>query len=983
MATNHEGSPPALAPAATPQQPARQPKNNRDWATYRRLLGYTADQKLWFLVAAAGFLCAAAGEVGFAWVLGLIIDSLSYPQASHLWVFPAMMTTCAVLRAGGTITGDYTLSRISLRAIHAIRTQLFERLLQLPSKFYDASAHGRLVSRLTFTTAQLRETTADALKVLVADGLKVVVYLAWMFYQNWLLTLAFFIIAPVVGLIVRFASRRFRRLSNRIQDSMGDVTHVAAEAVIGYREIRIFGGQQYERDRFHDASNQNTRQNLKMALTKTTSAQVIQFLAAAALATLVFLVFHPQVGGGMTPGDLAAYLALAGALANPIKKLSDVNARLQRGLAAAVDIFAQIDQRAEQDTGDVDVDRVRGDIRFENVTFAYDPGRRVLRDVNLTVQPGQTVALVGRSGTGKTTLASLIARFYEPTSGRILLDGTPLDRYALCCLRRQIALVTQEVTLFNDTLENNIAYGGLAGTGREAINAAVRRAQAQAFVDELPNGLDTVVGDDGVLLSGGQRQRVAIARALLKDAPVLILDEATSALDAVSEQQVQTALEEVMRGRTTIVIAHRLSTVEKADVIAVVEGGTIVETGDHATLIAAGGSYAKLYQSQFKNRPVAPASADNKPRPPPMLPVATTLDPLVRGWYDGRFWPRALWPFGALFGWLARHRRQRYLRGRIATWRAPVPVVVVGNITAGGTGKTPLVIWLARWLAERGRKPGVVSRGYGGKASYPLLVRARTPAAQCGDEAAMIARRAGCPVAVDPDRCGAVRALLANADVDIVIADDGLQHYALGRDVEIGVLDGRRGVGNGLCLPAGPLREPVSRLGECDWIVANGTRSGVVDNETVMAAAPLAFVQLGTGKRLPAREFASRFGNAGDVVAIAGIGNPARFQVALAEVGLTPPLQAFPDHHRFTLADVTRTAAAVVMTEKDAEKLRGCDAPANAWYLEIEMRFAEASASGSDEFDADAFLEQLLASKGIELNPAEANRPAPAAASGT
>ena len=939
-----------------------------DWATYRRLLGYIADQKIWFLLAAAGFLFAAGGEAGFALVLGLIVDALGYPMPAYVWQFPAIMLVLAVLRAGGAVAGEYALSRVSFRAVHAIRTHLFDRLLLLPSAYYDQSARGHLVSRLTFTTAQLRDATADVLKVLVADGLKVVVFLAAMVYQNWLLTLAFFVVAPLVAAIVRYASPRFRRLSGRIQDSMGDVTHVAAEAVGGYREVRIFGGEARERERFQQASEQNRRQNLKMTLTKATSAQVIQFLAAAALAALVCLVFLPWVGGGMTPGALAGYLALAGALANPIKKLSDLNARLQRGLAAAHDIFSQLDQRPESDTGELDVPRVRGDIRFEEVSFRYGERPPVLRDVSLAVQPGQTVALVGRSGAGKTTLASLIARFYEPTSGHILLDGQPLADYRLSCLRRQIALVTQDVTLFNDTLANNIAYGALAGADKQALDAAVSRAQAKDFVDQLPDGIDTVVGDDGVLLSGGQRQRVAIARALLKDAPVLILDEATSSLDAASERKVQTALEEVMHGRTTFVIAHRLSTVEKADVIAVVEDGAIVETGSHAALVAAGGAYAKLYESQFQAKPNPAATGARRPRRPTTLPVATTLAPLVRGWYDGRFWPRLLWPLGALFGWLAGRRRRRYLSGRAKPWRAPVPVVVVGNITAGGTGKTPLVIWLTRWLVERGRKPGVVSRGYGGKASYPLLVNKQTPAARCGDEAAMVARRTGRPVVVDPNRPRAVRALLASADVDVVLADDGLQHYALARDVEIAVLDGQRGVGNGLCLPAGPLREPVARLRDCDWVVANGTAPGVVEQESVMAAEAQALVNVASGERLTVDEFTCRFGFGDNLAAIAGIGNPARFQATLSGLGLTPTLRAFPDHHRFTLADVQPAdAAAVLMTEKDAEKLRSLGPPANCWYLEINMRFLQ---------PVDELLEALLRAKGVPLDAPNNSEPA-------
>ena len=422
-------------------------RKTSDWQTYRRLFGYVTDQLGWFLLALLGFLLTAAGEVGFATVFGIIIDAVEYPMPAYIWQFPLLMLSLALVRAFGTVTGEYTLARISFRAIHAIRGQLFERLLLMPSKFYDESARGRLVSRLTFTTAQLRDTTTDALKIVISDGLKVIVCLSAMFVYNWLLTLIFLAVSPLVGLIVRYASRRFRRLSTRIQSSMGDVTHVAAEAVAGYREVKIFQGESYERMRFGAASERNRRQNLKMTTTKASSAQVIQCIVAAALAVLVGLIFRPDIGGGMSPGDLAAYLGIAGMLANPIKKLSDVNARLQRGLAAATEIFEQLDVPAEADTGEVEVDRVAGEITFEHVCFAYDPSRpAVLDDVSFTIRAGQTVALVGKSGAGKSTLASLIARFYQPTSGRILLDGKPLEEYRLASLRRQIALVSQDVT---------------------------------------------------------------------------------------------------------------------------------------------------------------------------------------------------------------------------------------------------------------------------------------------------------------------------------------------------------------------------------------------------------------------------------------------------------------------------------------------------------------------------------------------------------
>lgn len=948
-----------------------------DWQTYRRLLGYVGDQKFYFVLAIVGFLVAAACEAGFATVLGVIVDTFNAEEKTapvsddrfkalvswailFVWAIPVAMLVLALLRGLGAIAGEYLLSRISFRAIHVIRSQLFDRLLLMPSAFYDKSAQGHLVSRVTFTAAQLRDSVTDALKIIVQDGLKVIVLIGYMAYLNWMLTTIFLVIAPIVGIIVRYASRRFRRISKRIQDSMGDVTHVASEAVAAYRDVKVYGGENYERQRFTAASDTNRRQNLKMTATKAGSAQVIQLLAAGGLAVLVGLLLRPEVAGGMSSGAVITYIGLAGLLANPIKRLSDVNARLQRGLAAAVDIFAQLDRDAEDDAGSLDVERVDGGIRFEDVSFGYDDDKPpVVTGVSFIVQPGQTVALVGRSGSGKSTLASLIARFYEPTSGRILLDGEPVARYRLACLRRQIALVPQHVTLFNDTLVNNIAYGGLAEAGGDAIDAAVRRAHADVFVDRMAQGLETVVGDDGVLLSGGERQRIAIARALLKDAPILILDEATSSLDAHAERHIQAALEEVMRDRTTIVIAHRLSTVEKADLILVVDAGRIIERGDHAALMAANGAYADLYRSHLDDNGARPTPAPRHPVVPIPTPASLGLfKPLVSAWYGGRFWPRLLWPISALYSWVAKRRRRRFRSGKTGTWRAPVPVVVVGNITAGGTGKTPLVIWLVEWLQKRGVRAGVVSRGYGGQAAYPFEVTVSTQATVCGDEAAMVARRANCPVVVDPDRPRAIRRLLETSEIDIVIADDGLQHYALERDVEIAVVDGTRGLGNRLCLPAGPLREPVSRLGECDWVVANGEPSVDAPAASTIIARAVAFVNVATGARKAPDDFVACHGH--NVLAVAGVGNPNRFQATLSSVGLAPLMRTFPDHHRFVNADLEAgEGTSVVVTEKDAEKIKHLHGVGdNCWYLEIEMDFPE---------PVDDFLENLLRSRGVSF----------------
>jgi subfamily B ATP-binding cassette protein MsbA len=957
-----------------PRTSVATPKTSADWSIYRRLLAYVLPMWPYFVVALVGYGLGNGAEAYFARLFGDVVEALAKPASDDWLRFPLLMMATVVVRGLGDFAGDFLLSRVSYRVVHVLRTQLFEQLLKMPSAYFDRSAKGHLVSRITFNVIQLRDTATDALKSIVQDGSKVIVLIGAMLLANWRLTAIFIAIAPIVAFIVAYASERFRNISRRIQNSMGDVTHVASEAVNGYRVVRTFGGEAYERKRFEKSSRANQQQNLKMIVTKASSTEIIQIFVAAALSLLIGLLFQPRIAGAMTPGDVVYFVGLAGLLARPIKKLSEVNARLQRGLAAAEDVFEQLDQEVERDLGTVTVDRVAGRLEFIDVSFGYESaGGDALRGIDVTIEPGQRVALVGRSGAGKSTFVSLIPRFYEPTSGAILLDGRPLTDYTLECLRRQIALVTQQVVLFNDTLERNIAYGSLAESSREAIRNAVTRAHAAGFIEALPDGLATVVGDDGVLLSGGQRQRVAIARALLKDAPILILDEATSSLDPESEQFVRAALDEVMQGRTTLVIAHRLSTIERADVILVLDDGHIVERGTHTELLARGGTYAELYASQFddpgpiERRRDIPngerrtvherqAPTTRRWRAPVRLGNDIATAAVVRSWYDDSPWLTALAPLARIYQAMVKRRRYRYLSGRAARWRAPVPVIVVGNITVGGTGKTPFVIWLARWLRERGFRPGIVSRGYRGRRDdAPLAVDAAADPSIAGDEAPLLAARTGCPVVVGEDRVEAVRALLRANDCDVVVSDDGLQHYALARDIEIVVVDGERRFGNGRCLPAGPLREPVSRLDEVDFVVSNGPASA---NEWTMSIEPRAFVNLRSGERLAPDAFQT------DPVtrahAVAGIGNPKRFFETLHALGIDVDARPLNDHHPFVATDLAfDDTAPIVVTEKDAVKIRAlheADIPPHAWYLEIDAVLPT---------DAQEALADRLTSRGI------------------
>ncbi len=933
------------------------------WSVYKRLLTYVRPYWALFAASVISFLVGSGAEAVFVRQFGNLIDDWDAGLADAALFIPLAMVGAALVRGVGSMGGEMLLGHVSFTVVHNLRLALFDQFLHMPSAYFDSGSSGRLVARITFNVGQLRDTGTEALRSVIHDGGKVIVFLAYMLYLNWQLTLIFFGTVPIVALVVLYTSRRFRNIAKRIQSAMGDVAHVVSETVSGHRVVRIFGGEDYERRRFQQASSANRRRNLKMLATKVGSTQIIQILVVIALSFLIGLLARPELAHGLSTGDLVVFIGLAGMLVRPIRKLTEVNSRLQTGLAAAEDVFAQLDAQPEVDQGEVRIERVQGTIEFRKVNFSYSAEQEpVLRDISLTVKSGQTIALVGRSGSGKSTLASLIPRFEEANSGEVLIDGVPVQEYNLASLRRQIALVTQQVNLFNDTLRANIAYGDLAGADAAAIEDAVRCAQAAEFVNQLPQGLDTLVGANGSMLSGGERQRIAIARALLKDAPILILDEATSALDSRSERHIQAALEEVMRERTTIVIAHRLSTVETADVIYVMDQGRIVEQGDHDSLLAQGGLYASLYDNGLQGEEAAMANtkagvAGRLSRLGLGRPVERAFSPLLRAWHEGAWWTVLLTPAAWLFGWLAKRRRWRFLVGKAPRWRAPVPLIVVGNISVGGTGKTPLVIWLALWLKEQGLRVGVVARGYGGKAGRnPLAVPSvDADPALYGDEPVLIANRTGCPVVVCKDRIKAAKKLLEANEVDALIADDGLQHYSLVRDVEIAVVDGDRGFGNGRLLPAGPLREPASRLREVDWVVSNSRFAGVAPDEALMCMRPNALVNLGNGLSLTPEEFVERHER---VRAVAGIGNPDRFARTLREMGLGVLLHGLDDHHIFNGEEVAfDDDLPVVCTDKDAVKLCRLKRPLlHCWRLEVGVELAAEDISR---------LRGILAGKGI------------------
>ncbi len=567
-------------------------------ALYRRLLGYAVPFPGAIFCAVAGFILFAATTPWLAWWFGWLTDAVSSENAQGLRAF-AILNCLAIPLARGTggFFGGYAMAHIANHVAHKLRAQLSERLVLLPARFFDGKEPGKLVSKFSYDVSQVTEACTGAFAVLVREGLIVFGLLAYLLYIDWRLGLVFLAVAPLVGLVARAAARRFRRYSRQMQDSMGDVSQIMLETIKGYQVVRIFNAESYVNRKLRRASERNRRQNMKVAMTLGVSTPLVQCIVAAALAALVWLAMSPEFFNDKTPGEFVSFITTAGLLSRPIRQLTQVNAVIQRGLAAAAGVFAVLDEEPESNSGGFRISRARGRIEFDKVSFSYNGEVEALREVSLVAEPGQTIALVGRSGSGKSTLARLLAGFYPCDSGVVTLDGVSLRDYELGNLRSQIAVVSQHVVLFSGTVAENIAYGE-ENFDRKRVEQAARNAHAMEFIAELENGLDTEVGDDAGLLSGGQRQRIAIARALLKDAPVLILDEATSALDSESELHVREALQLLTRGRTTLVIAHRLSTIEDADRILALEAGRVVESGTHEELLAKGGYYSRLRAMQ-------------------------------------------------------------------------------------------------------------------------------------------------------------------------------------------------------------------------------------------------------------------------------------------------------------------------------------------------------------------------------------------------
>jgi len=569
--------------------------------TFGRLWPTISPFRLGLLVAGVALIVNAAIDPFMLTLLKTLLDDVIGKNNHGIlrWM-PLVIIGLILIRGVSGYISSYCISWVSGKVVMTLRRRLFSHMMGMPVAFFDQQSTGTLLSRMSYDCEQVASSSSGSLVTVVREGASIVGLFVMMFYYSWQLSLILLVLAPIVSLAIRIVSRRFRTISKNMQNTMGQVTSHAEQMLKGHKEVLMFGGQQVETSRFEQVSNKMRRQGMKMVSATSLSDPIIQLLASSALAFVLYAASFPSVMATLTAGSISAVFSAMLMLMRPLKSLTNVNAQFQRGMAACQTLFAILDTEQEKDEGTRVADRATGNIEFRDVTFTY-PGSETpaLQHINLTLPAGKTVALVGRSGSGKSTLASLLTRFYDIDSGEILLDGHDLRDYTLASLREQVALVSQHVHLFNDTVANNIAYARTDVFSREAIEKAAQMAHAMEFINKMDNGLDTVIGENGVLLSGGQRQRIAIARALLRDSPILILDEATSALDSESERAIQSALETLQQNRTTLIIAHRLSTIEKADEILLVEEGRIVERGSHQQLLQKNGAYARLYQMQF------------------------------------------------------------------------------------------------------------------------------------------------------------------------------------------------------------------------------------------------------------------------------------------------------------------------------------------------------------------------------------------------
>ena len=892
---------------------------------YKRLLGYTFKHKGLFGLSIFGFLLFAIADISAVeWlkrVIGYINDSSDgFLNPLNLALF---LLSVSVLRGIGFYIGNYFMANVGLKVVHNMREDIIRSLLYQPMSFFDQASKGEIVNRIIFTTNQITGAATNALKILVKEGFLLIGLFVYLLYLSWKLTVVIVLIAPLIAIVVSWAGKRLRKVAKKIQDVMGQVTQVSNEIANGAQEIKSFANEEVEQKRFKNANDETLLQNLKMESTSNLATPVIQVFVALALASMSYLALSNLEELNLPSESFVAFFTAAGLMARPIRQLSSLNAVIQKGLAAAEDIFQSMDKQPEDYESGIDLSKsLEGSVELKNVNFAYsEDGENVLNNISLTVEKGQTIALVGRSGSGKSTIVNLLNRFYENYSGQITIDGYDIKKIKLKDLRSSISFVSQDPTLFNDTVRNNIAYGN-KDVSENAIYQAAREANAYEFIMNLPEGFDTNIGDNGMLLSGGEKQRIAIARALLKKSSILIFDEATSALDNESEKEIQNAIEKASKNKTTFIIAHRLSTVEKADKICVLEEGAITQIGTHDELIKEEGLYNVLQGS-----PVVEEVKQEVVEEDTFIP--TKIPDEISYWDRYGFVNLALLPV-SFFYWIGSSLKNLFRKPKRSNSNE-IPVIVVGNLTVGGNGKTPLVNQIASDLLNLGYQPGIILRGYGGKFIGTKLVDDLTTAKEVGDEALFHFNR-GFTVVVDRDRARALSFLERNTECDIVVSDDGLQHSNLRRDFEIVVEDSKRNFGNKLFLPSGPLRDNLTKLKNVDLFMHSGR---AIASSNFFELEPDSWVHLASGKELSIEEYP--FGKVANVVC--GIANPSRFFETLNGLKINFEHRAFKDHHYFSKKDLdfdyTRP---IVMTEKDAMRVKDKIDSDGIWYLKMKVK---------------------------------------------
>ena len=892
---------------------------------YTRLLGYTFEHKGLFFLSIIGFILFAAADISAVeWlkqVISYINESNDIPlNPLNLALFLAFIS---VVRGIGFYVGNYFMANVGLKVVHSLRQDLISSLLYQPMSFFDQASKGEIVNRIIFTTNQITGAATNALKILVKEGFLLIGLFVYLMYLSWKLTLVILVIAPLIGIIVSIAGKRLRRVAKKIQDVMGIVTQVSNEIASGAREIKSFNNESGEEERFKKANDENLKQNLKMESTGNITTPLIQVFVAFALAAMSYLALTNLTELNLPSESFVAFFTAAGLMARPIRQLSSLNAVIQRGLAAAEDIFSAIDNAPEKYDEGLDINKtLEGEVEIENVSFSYshdsDP---VLKNISISAKQGETIALVGKSGSGKSTIVNLLNRFYDDYEGRIRIDGYDIKKIKLTDLRNSISYVSQDPTLFNDTVKNNIAYGLNEVTDSEVFQAA-REANAYEFIMNLPEGFNTIIGDKGTTLSGGEKQRVAIARALLKKSSILIFDEATSALDNESEKEIQAAIEKASQNKTTFIIAHRLSTVEKADKICVLENGEITQAGTHNELIKEEGLYNVLQGKPelIEETNITEVETDFVP---------TLINEKKSFWDEYNFGNIALTPLSFIY-WAISSFKNTFLKPKASVGN-DIPVVVVGNVTVGGNGKTPLVSQIAIDLRNLGYKPGIILRGYKGSFTGTKLISEETTSKEVGDEAIFHFNR-GFNVVVDRDRARALSYIERHTECDIVISDDGLQHTALRRDFEVIVEDANRNFGNQLFLPAGPLRDNIWKTKKVDLFIYSGRKDG---NDNFFELEPESWVNLDTGDTYTVDEYP--FGKTANV--ISGIANPNRFLKTLNSLKVNFDYKLFPDHHYFSKKDIEfNFERPILTTEKDAARMGEKFKGSNIWYLKMGVK---------------------------------------------